>query len=140
MAADSLRQWYIYYVKNRDLMLKKIASIKDDANNIIITNKDGTEETSILDESPSSFSKLLEGFKKDARLKIVTLNKKDAIRLLIEEWAKLIEYASLTMMFVNPHSHGEHKWIIKPHIHAKFTDKSTLKPGIMSIAGTVEFL
>lgn len=138
MAADSLKEWYMRYRKNRDIILRKIDSISDNGTHILIKNKNGTEEIGIVHEEVSSIAKLLEPFDKKSHIITVVLNKKEHIDILVNEWDKLIEYAQLTVMFVNPNSPEDKKWQIKPAVHDRVTERPALKKGIQSIAEAVE--
>lgn len=140
MTKETLKQWYLFYIKNRDLMLKKIRNVEQKEDIITIHNKEGTKESSIVASNPTSFTALLSQFNETDKISIITLNKKDIINLLIKEWKDIVNYTALTMMFVNPDSEQDKKWIIKPHFHHRFTDPSALKSGIMSIASSVDMI
>jgi hypothetical protein len=138
MTGETLKEWYVRYRKNRDIILRKIENISDKGSHILIKNKNGTEEIGIVHEDVSSILKLLEPFDKKLHIITVVLNKKAHMDILLEEWDKLIEYTQLTVMFVNPGPPEDKKWIIKPAIHDRVTERAALKKGIMSIAEAVE--
>lgn len=138
MEKEHLKEWYIKYRENRDIILKKIESIIDNKTHISIKNKDNSEEVAIIHEDITSIVELLKPFNKEKHIITVVLNKKAHIELLLKEWDKLIEYTYLTIIFVNPHSSEEKKWLIKPAVHNKITEKSALRSGIQSIAESVE--
>ncbi|MFT4304287.1 MAG: hypothetical protein ACMXYG_07005 [Candidatus Woesearchaeota archaeon] len=135
---ENLRQWYLFYRKNRDLMLRKIENLEEKENIIIINNKDGTKEICIVEEISSSYSQILKKYNKTDRLFIITLNKKSNIELMIKEWDDIIEYSGLTMMFVNPNITNDNKWILKPAVHNKITEREVLKTGIYSLSENIE--
>lgn len=138
MEKEHLKEWYIKYRENRDIILRKIESIIDNKTHISIKNKNNSEEVAIIHEDISSIVELLKPFNKEKHIITVVLNKKAHIELLLKEWDKLIEYNYLTIIFVNPHSSEEKKWLIKPAVHNKITEKSALRSGIQSIAESVE--
>jgi len=138
MGKEHLKEWYIKYRKNRDLILKKIESINDNKTHLSIKNRDNSEEVAIIHEDATSISELLKPFNKEKHVITVVLNKKAHIDLLLKEWNELIEYSYLTVIFVNPHSSENKKWIVKPAVHNKITEKATLKKGIQSIAESVD--
>ncbi|MCB9358654.1 hypothetical protein H6503_01860 [Candidatus Woesearchaeota archaeon] len=135
---ENLKQWYMFYRKNRDLMLKKIDKLEEKDGIITITNKDGTREICIIEENPLSYEEIIRPYKKDERLYLVSLNKKANIDLMVKEWDSIVDYSFLTMMFVNPQSSQENKWILKPAVHHKITEKAVLKTGLYSLAEAVE--
>jgi hypothetical protein len=138
MTQESLKEWYLKYRKNRDIMLKRISSIEENKVPLIIYNKDNTQEIIIINENTSSLIDLLNDISNTFYINIVLLNKKNHIDILIKEWDKLIEYKNLTILFVNPESITEKRWLIKPAIHNTISEKATLKQGIYSIAEAVE--
>jgi hypothetical protein len=141
MVKENLMEWYINYVQNRDLMLNKISSLdkNTDQNSIIITNKDGTKENAFINEEVSSFLNIINPIPLDSRITIAVLNKKKNIDQMISEWNQLSKYRFLTIIFINPISQTDTRWIIKPYLHDLLGDKAALKPGIMSIASSVDF-
>ena len=138
MARETLKTWYLFYIKNRDLMLRRIENIVDKEDFILIRNKDKTQETAIVADNITSYSTMLNKLSENEKITIVTLNKREHIKTLIDEWSKICSYKGLTIMFVNPDSQTEKKWIIKPHIHERITEKASLKSGINSIASSVD--
>lgn len=119
-------------------MLRKIENLEEKENIIIINNKDGTKEICIVEEISSSYSQILKKYNKTDRLFIITLNKKSNIELMIKEWDDIIEYSGLTMMFVNPNITNDNKWILKPAVHNKITEREVLKTGIYSLSENIE--
>ncbi len=138
MEKTSLKEWFIHYKKNRDIMFRKIESITDEKDNIIIKNKDGSEEIGIVSENINSFMEILEKYQKDQNIIITVLNKKNHLNQLIKEWESIVKYPSLTLLFVNQDSMSEIKWLIKPAVHNSITEKPALKQGILSIAESVD--
>jgi hypothetical protein len=138
MQEDNLKSWFINYIKHKDIILRKITKIDEKEKNVVITNKDETIETAIINEDISSFIDILKAFKPKDRIYIVCLNTKKNIAQIIKDWDKSIAFKLLTVSFVNMNSTTEHKWVIKPYIHDTITDKSALKQGIMSISSNVD--
>jgi len=138
MEKESLKEWYIKYRKNRDLMLKKIDEVINKDDNVVIKNKDGTEEVIIIHSDVASIKDILKPFDKENHIITVVLNKKAHIGILLKEWEHLIKYPGLTVMFVNPDASTDKKWLVKPAIHDRITEKAALKRGIISIAEAVE--
>jgi hypothetical protein len=138
MSKDSLKEWFIRYKRNRDIIFKKIDTIVYDNNHILIKNKDNSEEIALIKEETKSIYDIIKSYEKTKNITIAILNKKEHINILLKEWDKLIEFIHLTVFFINPESLNEKKWLIKPAVHNKITDSSTLKTGIFSIAESVD--
>jgi hypothetical protein len=62
---------------------------------------------------------------------IVTLNKKDNAKYMIEKWQEFIKNKSLKVMFSNPELNLQ--WTVVPYLHNNFTDPAALKTGIKSL-------
>lgn len=141
MKQETLKEWYLQYIKNRDIILRKINSIDEGKpdEDITINNKDDTKETAIINEEPNSFNDIIKNIKEEDKVNIIILNTKKNIDLMLKEWENLAKNKKLTIIFVNIDSTLDKRWIIKPYIHHRITEKSTLKSGIMSIAANVDF-
>jgi hypothetical protein len=129
-----LKEWIIEYVKNRDVFRKSIKSIEDNGSDVVITYKSTIEHCVI---SPV-LADVLSDLDDKKNMVVVTSNKKENLKTLIDSWQTLINFPSLTIYFVNPKSTTEQKWVIRPHLHNKVADDDALKPGLQSIFSTVE--
>jgi hypothetical protein len=69
---------------------------------------------------------------------LVTINRRQNVDMLASLWQELLNYPKLSIMFVNPYSNLEKKWIIMPHVHEKITERKALKLGLYSLLSTVE--
>ena len=67
MKQETLKEWYLQYIKNRDIILRKINSIDEGKpdEDITINNKDDTKETAIINEEPNSFNDIIKNIKED---------------------------------------------------------------------------
>jgi hypothetical protein len=142
MERENLKDWYVNYIKNRDIIFRKIQGIEYEGkdNLVIVTFKDNSQETALIADNIESFSKLIENFEQDNKIMIVTLNRRSTINILIKEWTFLKEFKQLSIMFVNQDSMNEKRWIIKPHIHDRITESASLRLGIESIAMNVDII
>ena len=71
---------------------------------------------------------------------VVTLHTKKNNRTLIERWKEYAAKERLVLVFVNPESKNEKYWIIHPSLHDAVADPATLKAGLASMAGLVDFV
>ena len=134
MANQSLKEWIVQYRKHRDLVFRKIANIAGE-DPILITNKDNTQEQIYIRESCNTFT---EFNKETLPTTAVVLNTDANIRTMLKEWDTIAANMQLTIMFVNPSSQGEKRWVIRPHIHDCISERTALKTGIASIAEQVD--
>jgi len=131
-------EWYVEYRKYRDLIFKRISNIelKELAT---ISLKDGNKEIGTAFNSVVESINFIKKHSTDEVISCIFENKKKSVKSLIENWDKFVKYKNLTLFFINQNSLTEKKWIIKPYIHNKITEKSALKTGIISMSSTVDY-
>ncbi|MBW2997258.1 hypothetical protein KY349_02885 [Candidatus Woesearchaeota archaeon] len=135
--AKYLADWFVRYTKNRDLTFRKISSIKEEGNKVIVEQKDGKKIHYLAEPFPEDFGKLADSIKEDHK-GIVVYNTLDNFESMIKVWKKLAGIPNLTIYFVNPFSKLEKKWIVRPYIHAKISDAESLEQGLNSMYIMVE--
>jgi len=137
-----LKEWTHNYLKNKDILHKRISTITDKGDYILVENKDETHIIVIVKEKMVDVDKVLDLFKKyqkkhkAQKLTLVLNNNKKNLDLLIKSWKKFVEFTSLTVIFANPEMND--KWIVSPAIHDRIADKKNLKQGLVSMFQTVE--
>ncbi|NQU78168.1 hypothetical protein HQ545_00195 [Candidatus Woesearchaeota archaeon] len=124
-------EWFARYIKNRDLIIKNIVDIRKLGNKLEIENKDGTIHVYLAHPWPTDLSKTIKDMK-EGEIGIIVYNIKDNFDGLVKGWDELISH-DVIIYFINPFSQLEKKWIIRPKIHSKISDPSTLKQGLMSM-------
>jgi len=126
--------WGASYIKYRDLVASKIKELKIEKDRLAIENKDGSHEEIVglpeLSKMDISGVKLPTIF--------ITLNKRDNLKFLGERWKELSAKKEISIIFLNPDSQLDTKWIIRPFVHAKVCDDKTLKVGLKSMFETVD--
>lgn len=128
----ALREWLIEYLKHRDLFKKSIMSMEAKDAEVFVRYRDRTERFEIvpvLTEIPDAGEEYLS---------IVTLNTEANLRHMIAHWAGFARQERLTVIFINPESSSETKWIIRPHLHERISDDDSLKAGLSAMFQTVE--
>lgn len=134
---DYLTDWTEVYIKSKDAIKKTITSInKDKDYNLIVKHKD-KQEFFIIESSITNIGKILNKSNKDEIITLVILNSKKNFDIIIENWKKLIDLKTFKIVFVNPFSETEKKWIINPNLHHRICDESSLKTGLKSMFDTV---
>ena len=138
-AKDFLAEWALSFIKNKDAILKKIVSIEKgkDGFDFLVKYKD-REQFVIVMPSLSELGAAIKKLDNNSHFTIIALNSKENFRLLIQNWKTLVGFKSLSVIFANPFSSLDKKWIIFPHTHDKICDESSLELGIKSMFDMVE--
>lgn len=131
----NIQEWLINYLRNRDIFVKSIIEIKPEGNHVQVFFKQAQKDYFI---SPN-----LEEFNDnsidEAKFTIiVTLNTKNNFSFLQKNWKQYIPLKKLQIMFVNPLSRTEYRWVISPYTHSLISDAKSLKQGLFTIFETVE--
>ncbi|MFH2027671.1 MAG: hypothetical protein ABIJ08_00900 [Nanoarchaeota archaeon] len=140
-AKEQMVGWIIQFIKNRDLLYKRLLSVNRDTNSfdIIIKFKD-KDRSFIVEPSIKDIDNILSRFKEDMHCGLVLLNTKNNFNAIYDNWEKIIKFRFLCIYFINPLSQLEKKWIIFPHTHDSICDRSSLKTGLKSLFETVDIL
>jgi len=69
---------------------------------------------------------------------VFLFNSRKNLDVIINEWDTLKDMKGLTLIFVNPFSLTETKWVLSPYLHNMMTDEHTLKTGLKSMFSMVE--
>jgi hypothetical protein len=126
--------WGASYMKHRDLVACKIKELKIEKDRLEIENKDGSKERVV---GLPELSKMdIAGVKLPTIF--ITLNRKDNLKFLGDKWKELSGKKEISIIFLNPDSQLDTKWIIRPFVHAKVCDDKTLKQGLKSMFETVD--
>lgn len=131
-----LKRWTIDYVKHKDLILGAIQEIREQKDSFIVKYLDKEVLFLIVPELKDLNQILV--LDKEKNLSLVMLNTKSNFNIIVRNWKKLSEYKNLKLMFVNPNSSLEKKWIVSPHFHSKISDDSALRTGLKTMFETVE--
>ncbi len=124
----NLSEWLTIYIKHKDIMEKKLVSIDESKEKIFFkyTYKNVTGVPMDKLELPST----------EGETVVATLNTKDNVQFLIDNWTEFEKIPSLTLIFV--HIKTNEKWLIRPHIH-KHIQEGKVELGIWSLAQSVPF-
>jgi 2-hydroxy-3-keto-5-methylthiopentenyl-1-phosphate phosphatase len=133
-----LKEWTVNYIKNRDILLKQIESINEKSKewDVVVKTKTG-EKYYLIRPYMEDFNKILQLLDGNA-VTVVVLNTKDNLNILIENWDKLVDYPKFCILFANPYSELEKKWVIYPKTHQFVTEKSSFGRGLKALFQTVE--
>jgi hypothetical protein len=122
-----LIEWAENYIKNRDLTLRKIISLKvDEKSNVIdVKFKDKTVRHQIYNELNDTI------FAGAGNRVIICLNSKENFNFLIKNWGKLSKIKDFSIIFVNL-KHND-KWLINPYVHSMIADPDSLEAGLKAM-------
>lgn len=138
-AHSFLVEWTANFVKNKDVIARKIENIEKnkDGFDLYVKFKD-KEQFFIISPSIDNLDLIIPKLKNDLHFCIVALNSSENLDSLIKNWRRLIEFKFLSVIFVNPFSQLDKKWMIFPYTHHKICDESSLKTGLKSMFEMVE--
>ena len=134
-----LKDWIITYLKNRDLMFRKIESVEQNKGgfDFCIKFKD-KEQFFIVQPVMDDISSLLSKFNSEHHFGIAAFNTHENFDFLVRNWGKFAEIKNLSIYFINPFSNLDKKWIIHPYTHNNICEKSALAKGLRAMFDTVE--
>ena len=134
-----LLDWTVNFIKNRDLISKKIEIIEKEKNgfDLYVKYRDKEQYFLIL-PTIESFNPLMKRINDDAYFCIVTLNSAGNLNAILKSWKEIIQFKSLSIIFVNPFSSLDKRWIVFPSTHNKISGESSLELGLKSMFETVE--
>ncbi|MFH1398631.1 MAG: hypothetical protein ABIG95_00795 [Candidatus Woesearchaeota archaeon] len=129
-----LLEWASIYIKHRDLVLRRIKDIQVKPDQLIVAYKDDTVEIVLADPSMQNCQPVKE------KTTFITINTKPNLAILFQNWKTYSQIKELTIIFINPNSELDTKWIIRPYIHSRICDEASLKTGLKAMFETVEAL
>ena len=139
-----LADWTINFIKNKDVVAKKIEQIENGRLGFDLYVKyKNRGQYFIIAPNITDIGTLIRKISDVAQsnityFSIVTLNSKENFDILVKNWSKLINFKCLSVIFVNPFSELDKKWIIFPYTHHKICDESSLENGLKSMFDMVE--
>jgi hypothetical protein len=135
-----LFEWTFHFIKNKDVLLKKIVKIEEYVNQdyISVEYKDKKMVYYVIPfiEDFGKSWDLLQEIKKKTESSdscIVMFNSEDNLGKVIENWGILDKDPKLQLIFANPYSLTDKRWAIMPHTHSKIIEPSALKSGLKSL-------
>ena len=134
-----LVKWTIDFAKNRDIVAKKIEQIENGKNgyDLCIKYKD-RKQYFVIAADIVDIDSIIQKLNNEDYFSIVTLNSKNNFDVVLKNWSKLVHFKFLNIIFVNPFSETDKKWIIFPYTHQRICDESSLETGLKAMFETVE--
>lgn len=131
--AEDLKDWTQRYIRNKDLISKRIERLDTEGDLIVCTYRDGkkgqyrilpfitAEDLTRLDVEETT---------------IVCQNDRKNLKVLSDNWDAASSHGELCMIFVNLSSNR--RWIIFPHTHNLICDPESLKRGLLALYNSIE--
>ena len=134
-----LVDWTIQFVKNKDIVAKKIEKIENgkEGFDLYVKYRD-REQFFMIVPNITDIDSIIQRINTNAYFSLITLNSKQNFETVLKNWGKLISFKFLNIMFVNPFSELDKKWIVFPHTHHKVCDENSLETGLKSMFSMVE--
>ncbi len=132
-----LKDWTLTYIKNRDILHRKISTVADKGDYFLVTNADESHVVIVVKDSINDFAALivrlreLEKLHSATKLTLVVYNTEKNLNHLMLHWKELLTLATLTVIFVNTATNE--KWLISPYVHHKIADPESLELGLKSL-------
>ena len=138
-AHSFLVRWTLDFLKNRDILTKKIVSIENnkDGFDMHIKYKDRDQYVIVIPQL-NDIGAMIGKISNDSYFTIVALNSGENFEALLKSWKRLIDFKFLNIIFVNPFSGLDKKWIVFPYTHHRVCDESSLELGLKSMFDMVE--
>ena len=136
---DFLVEWTINYVKNRDIISRKIENIEKNKEgyDVFVKFKD-KEQFFIVRPFIKDINEITEKLANEKNISLVLLNSMENFGIICNNWKKFTELKSFNIYFVNPFSQLDKKWIIYPYTHERISDSNSLEKGLKSMFEMVE--
>ncbi len=129
-----LSVWIQEYLRHKDMFQRKIKKIVDgNPPTVVYSDK----ETKILVEPVITNIDDIRESCSDGSVILVTLNMMKNLKMIADNWSKLISNPDFCIYFVNPVGAAEKRWVIFPYTHNKIAERSSLKSGLKSLFSTV---
>ena len=134
-----LAEWTLEFVKNKDITSRRIKAIEHNKNGFdMCVRYNDKEQCFAIAHSLENTRQVMQRIGHESCVAIVTLNSGKNLDFLFRNWNDFARFKFLSIIFVNPLSSLDKKWIIVPYLHDRICDKSSLELGLKSIAQAVE--
>lgn len=137
-----LIEWTVNFIRNKDLVARKIEKIENGQSgsgfyDIYVKYKD-REQFFIIMPKITDLNGLLQKLNNNSHFTIVALNSRENFDEAVRNWDRLVNFKFLSLIFVNPFSELDKKWIVYPYTHHRISDEASLKTGLRAMFDMVE--
>ncbi|MAG91518.1 hypothetical protein CMO83_02480 [Candidatus Woesearchaeota archaeon] len=134
-----LLEWTISFIKNKDIISKRIEKIERGKYgfDLYVKYKD-REHYFIIAPKIVDIGPIIQKINDKSYFSLVTLNSRENFDVILKNWKRFIDFKFFSIIFTNPFSELDKKWVVFPHTHHKISDESALENGLKSMFQTVE--
>jgi len=135
-----LKEWSIRYIKNKDIMTRKIVSLTEHEGSFIVEKNDRLQKFFII-PFLKNVDEIVEKVKEYEHSKSVfCFHTKGNFDFLVNNWGYFVDLGrNFTINFVNPFSKLDRILSLSPYTHQLISDAESLKQGLKTMAENVEF-
>ena len=135
-----LKDWVLRYIKNKDIMTKKIVSVDEFDDGFHILKKNNEQKFFIIPFLKDVNEVVTRIKEYEYGRTVVCFHTKENYGFLIKNWGVFVDLGrNFTIYFVNPFSKTERVLSLSPYTHHLISDKDSLKQGLMTMSENVEF-
>jgi len=127
-----LREWTVHHIKQKDMIARDLVSYKEEGDKVLCEYKEGRKIIFYCIEN-LDLSRIKTVNDNEASTFVCLCNEHN-FKLLVDNWNLFKTKQNLTFIFLNPEM--AEKWVIKPFIHTKIADSTTLKQGLRTMYDT----
>ena len=134
-----LVDWMVDFLKNKDMILKKMESIEKNKEGFDIYVKyNDKEQFFMVMPVLENADELLGRLDENRHFGLVVLNTMENFNFLVKNWNGFARFKSLCIYFVNPFSKLDKKWVIYPYTHNNYCERNSLERGLKAMFDMVE--
>jgi len=135
-----LKEWTIRYVKNKDVISKKITSLNEKDNEFIVQKGEIEHKYLIIPVINDTDSIINTAAEYEHGKTLICFHTKSNFEFLIKNWGIFVDLGrNFIVYFINPFSKTERVLSICPYTHHLISDKDSLVLGLKTMAENVEF-
>jgi len=144
---EYFQEWIVHYARAKDVIARKITNIEKNKfrSDVFIEYKD-KKHIYFVEPFLKNTSDVLEKIRKskkeageDSRSTLIVVNTLENLNVIVSSFDKLAEFdPHFSIIFVNPFSGLDTKWMIFPSTHSIIGEKASLQRGLKSLFETVE--
>ncbi|MFH1589995.1 MAG: hypothetical protein ABIB43_05495 [archaeon] len=128
MEEMTLKQWTIFFVKNKDILKNSLQGYEDKENPLVFKFSDKIHKYLVLDALDDSVFPFI----KESDFKsVVCKAKNENLKFLIDNWNSFKDVEYLDFVFADVVSNK--RWIINPKIHSRICDEDSLVLGLKTM-------
>lgn len=134
-----LKDWAVRYIKNKDIITKKITSLKENDNDFTVLRE--AEHKYFIMPFLNDIKEITNDIKKYEYGKtLICFHTKNNFDFLINNWKAFVELGRhFVIYFVNPFSKLDRVLNVCPYTHQLISDEESLELGLKTMSETVEF-